>query len=109
MRMNTVNTFLGSLVPEDQALLSAHLQPVQLAYQQKLVRCRCWPDHVFFPEDSLVTVFALSSYRDHADVGTIGSEGCTAIEVILGCERANHDAIVQISGHAHQLETRLLI
>jgi CRP-like cAMP-binding protein len=107
--MSSMNSLLNSLASDDFALLSGHLRPVDLTYRQMLVRYRCRPEHIYFPEDGLVTIFALSKHRDQADVGTIGAEGCTGIEVILGCERANYNAVVQIAGRAQRLETSALI
>lgn len=109
MIAETKNFLLNSLLPVDWDLIRQHLSIVELAHYQKLVRLNRYPDYVYFPEDSLITVLALSGYREQADVGTIGVEGCTAIEVILGCERADHDAVVQIGGRALRLETRRLI
>ena len=107
--MGYANSLLDTLDPNDIALLADHLIPVGLAYRQMLVRNRCYPEHIYFPEQGLVTVFAMSKHRDVADVGMIGNEGCTAIEVVLGSDRANCNAVVQIGGRGHRVATSVLI
>lgn len=56
-----------------------------------------------------MSVVALSARRDQADVGAIGREGCTAVEVVLGCDRAHYDAVVQIPGPARRIHTDTLV
>jgi len=75
-----------------------------MSYRQQLMRRRCRPDHIYFPEGGLISVIARSVRREQADVGTIGREGCTAVEIILGCERAYQDAVVLIPGPAWRME-----
>jgi CRP-like cAMP-binding protein len=107
--MKCGNALLNSLSPDDQELIGRELESVELGYRQPLMRRRCRPDHVYFPEGGLVSVVALSARREQAEVGTIGIEGCTAVEVVLGCERAYHDAVVLIPGPARRIDTDKLL
>jgi len=108
-KMNLGNALLDALTNEDYELVRNDLESVDMTYRQPLMRRRCRPEHVYFPEAGLVSVVALSARREQADVGTIGREGCTAVELVLGCERAYYDAVVLIPGPARRLETERLL
>ena len=97
------NFLINSMSPEDADALERHVDNVDLTYRQVLVRSRRRPDYTYFPERCLITIFAFSTLRDQADVSTIGHEGCTAVELALGCERPHHDAIVVIPGRAKRI------
>jgi len=103
--MGMGNLLLQSLAPEHQEFIFDQMECVVMSYRQPLMRRRCRPEHVYFPEGGLVSVVARSVRREQADVGTIGREGCTAVEVVLGCERAFQDAVVLIPGPAWRIET----
>lgn len=103
--MELSNALLSSLPHEHFDLMHRDLELVDMGYRQPLMRRRCRPEHIYFPEGGLVSVIALSARREQADVGTIGWEGCTAVEVVLGCDRASHDAVVLVPGPAMRIET----
>jgi len=107
--MGTENLLLNALAPEDQELIYREMDFVIMSYRQPLMRRRCRPEHIYFPEGGLVSVIARSVRREQADVGTIGKEGCTAVEVIMGCERAYQDAVVLISGPAWRIDTEKIL
>lgn len=107
--MGTRNLLLGAVVSGDLDLIAPHIEDVELCYRQVVMRCRRRPEFVYFPEQGLVSIYALSTYRDQADVGTIGHEGCTAIEMFLGCQRARYDAIVIIPGRGKRVRTDVLV
>lgn len=107
--MEFSNALLHSLSPDDQQAIGPDLELVELCYKRTLMRRRCRPDHIYFPEGGLVSIVALSARREQAEVGTIGREGCTAVEVVLGCERAHNDAVVLIRGPALRIETEKLL
>jgi CRP-like cAMP-binding protein len=60
-------------------------------------------DHVFFPESGVVSVVAV--YADGAviEMATIGREGCTAIQAVLGAKSSSVRLLVQIPGSAARL------
>jgi len=57
-------------------------------------------DHVFFPESGVVSVVAV--YADGAviEMATIGREGCTAVQAVLGAKTSSVRLLVQIPGAA---------
>lgn len=107
--MNAGNVLLNSLPPEHYDAIHRDIEAVDMAYRQPLMRRRCRPEHIYFPEAGIVSVVALSARREQANVGVIGREGCTAVEVVLGCDRACHDAVVLIPGRAQRMETEKVL
>jgi len=107
--MGTGNLLLNTLAPEHQELIYRNMDFVLMSYRQQLMRRRCRPEYIYFPEGGLVSVVARSVRREQADVGTIGREGCTAVEVVLGCERAYQDAVVLIPGPAWRIDTEKVL
>lgn len=109
LAMERGNLLLNALSPEYFQTVEADFELVDVAYRQPLMRRHRTPEHVYFPAGGLVSVVGRSAASQQADVGTIGREGCTAVEVILGCERAQHDAVALIPGVARRIETGKLL
>src|SRR5262245_58761356 len=56
-------------------------------------------DHVYFPEQGLVSLLCVNSDGDMIEVGVIGQEGVVGIPAILG-GLSPYRAVVQIQGEA---------
>ncbi|MDH4981185.1 Crp/Fnr family transcriptional regulator [Hyphomicrobium sp. D-2] len=107
--MGNENILLAALEADVRESISREMELVVMSCRQQVMRRRCRPDYIYFPEGGLVSVIARSARREQADVGTIGREGCTAVEVVLGCERAYQDAIVLVSGPAWRIDTERVL
>jgi CRP-like cAMP-binding protein len=95
------NSLLAVLSSADSELLVPLLHPVQLRQRQRLELANRRIRAVYFPEQSLASVVAISGReRRHAEVGVIGREGMTGLALVFGIERAPHDVFVQIEGSA---------
>jgi len=60
-------------------------------------------DHVFFPDSGVVSVVAVYSDGAVIEMATIGREGCTAVQAILGAKESSVRLLVQIPGSAARI------
>ena len=57
-------------------------------------------DRVYFPVDSVLSVVTRMSEGGMIEVGTIGSEGCSAVPLIMGAKTTANDCYCQVPGAA---------
>lgn len=102
------NWLLGALSEAEYTELAPHLVTVTLTANQQL-----GPPHediplVYFPQSGVVSI--LKTMRDGAtvEVGTVGSEGMTALAVFLGGDEMSTACVVQIAGTAKRIPAQRL-
>ncbi|KAA9005962.1 Crp/Fnr family transcriptional regulator [Histidinibacterium aquaticum] len=100
------NLLLGGLPPDQLALLTPYLEPVELTVFQKIELPRQPIRHVYFPESGLLSVIAKSRSGDQEiEAGLIGREALSGAMVVMGNDRSPHQTEVQIGGAAHRIES----
>jgi CRP-like cAMP-binding protein len=60
-------------------------------------------DHVYFPDSGVVSVVAVSSEGNIIEMATIGREGCTGVQAVLGAKSSSVRLLVQIPGTAAKM------
>ena len=60
-------------------------------------------DHVFFPDSGVVSVVAVYADGSIIEMATIGREGCSGVQAILGAKRSSVQLLVQIPGSAAKM------
>jgi CRP-like cAMP-binding protein len=60
-------------------------------------------DHVYFPQEGMVSLIQPLENGDMIEVGIIGNEGLVGIPVLLGADISPLEAMVQIPGSALSL------
>jgi CRP-like cAMP-binding protein len=60
-------------------------------------------DHVFFPDSGVVSVVAVYADGSIIEMATIGREGCSGVQAILGAKRSSVQLLVQIPGSAARM------
>jgi CRP-like cAMP-binding protein len=60
-------------------------------------------DHVFFPDSGVVSVVAVYADGSIIEMATIGREGCTGVQAVLGARRSSVRLLVQIPGEAAKM------
>jgi hypothetical protein len=60
-------------------------------------------DHVFFPDSGVVSAVAVYADGSIIEMATIGREGCTAVQAVLGAESSSIRLIVQLPGSAAKM------
>ena len=94
------NELLAALPRAAYLRLLPHLESVALPLGTGLYNSGESIEHVYFPEDSLISL--ITHMRDGAtvEVGLIGRDGMVGIPVLLGDDIAFEAAVVQIAGTA---------
>ena len=94
------NELLAALPRGAYLRLLPHLESVSLPLGASLYNSGESIEHVYFPEDALISL--VTHMRDGAtvEVGLIGRDGMVGIPVLLGDDIAFEAAVVQIAGSA---------
>lgn len=92
------NILLGALGVDDQAWLGNHLERVPLNEGHIIIEQDQPITFVCFPERGVTSVADVLPDGTRVQIGIIGHDGMTNSQVLLGCERSPHEAVVQIGG-----------
>jgi CRP-like cAMP-binding protein len=98
------NHLLLALSTADFALLAHRLNPVRLGLLRSLEDANKPIRHVYFPETGIVSVVAASTRDRQSEVGLIGREGMTGINVVMGDDRSPHLSYVQAAGRGQRMK-----
>src|SRR3954467_8699557 len=93
------NRLLSALPVDDFRLVQPHLEAVPLELRQWVIETKQLIQHVYFPEQAIVSVLA-DTTEGRIEVGIIGGEGVAGLPVVLGIERSPHGYMVQAAGEA---------
>jgi CRP-like cAMP-binding protein len=107
-RIRCANHLLQQLSAEDDGLVRADLEPVQLEVGRALYAPGQPVRHVYFVESGLVSIVGANKGRRRMEVGMVGFEGMTSLEAVLGGGVAAHEALVQSPGSALRLSSAAL-
>lgn len=102
------NRLLAALVKRDYQHLVPHLHKVDLSLGERVYLAGHNIEHVYFPENSVVSL--LSSQEDGAttEVGLVGREGMVGLTVFLGGAIVPEEAVVQLAGTAMKMKAAVL-
>src|ERR1051325_5183441 len=64
--------------------------------------------HVYFPNDSIVSLLAEVADRSTLEVGIVGNEGMAGISVFMGVDASPHRAVTQGAGTAMRMKASAL-
>ena len=98
------NRLLVALAREDLDPLRPHLEPVPLSLKQILSNPNMPIDHVYFPQDGMVSLVQPLENGAMIEVGMIGKEGLVGVPVLLCADTSPLEAMVQIPGLALRME-----
>src|SRR5436190_23502632 len=102
------NQLLAGLNERDRASITASLERVDLGLGEHLERPRTPFPYVYFVDTGIVSVVAVNTRKDRAEVGLIGNEGVTGISVLLGLNSSPNEVMVQGQGDAQRIEVAQL-
>jgi CRP-like cAMP-binding protein len=86
---------LGQLMPD--------LERIHCEREQVLIDADSPLDHIFFPDSGVVSAVAVYADGSIIEMATIGREGCTAVQAIIGAEISSIRLLVQIPGEAAKM------
>jgi CRP-like cAMP-binding protein len=97
------NRLLLALPSSNLKKLLPDIEQIRCQREQVLMDADRSLDEVFFPDSGVVSVVAV--YADGAiiEMATIGREGCTAIQTVLGAKISSVRLLVQIPGSAAKM------
>jgi CRP-like cAMP-binding protein len=94
------NRLLSALPSEDRALLAPHLSTVELDKGRLLYDPGDLVDHVYFPNDCLISLLTLMENGAAIESATVGREGALGLMAAVAPRQSLSRAIVQAPGSA---------
>ena len=97
------NRLLLALPSRNLKRLMPELEQIRCQRAQVLMNADSSLDHVFFPDSGVVSVVAVYADGSIIEMATIGREGCSGVQAILGAKRSSVQLLVQIPGSAAKM------
>jgi len=97
------NRLLLALPARNLKRLMPDLERIRCQRAQVLMDADSALDHVFFPDSGVVSVVAVYANGSIIEMATIGREGCSGVQAILGAKRSSVQLLVQIPGSAAKM------
>ena len=97
------NRLLLALPSSDLKRLLPQLQQIRCQREQVLMDADSSLDHVFFPDSGVVSVVAVYGDGSVIEMATVGREGCSAVQAVLGAKSSSVRLLVQIPGSATKM------
>src|SRR6202521_1441177 len=97
------NRLLLALPSSDFQQLMPELEQIRCEREQVLMDADSSLDHVFFPDSGVVSVVAVYADGSVIEMATIGREGCTSVQAVLGAKSSSVRLLVQIPGSAAKM------
>jgi CRP-like cAMP-binding protein len=97
------NRLLLALPSRNLKRLMPELEQIRCDRAQVLMDADSPLDHVFFPDSGVVSVVAVYADGSIIEMATIGREGCSGVQAILGAKRSSVQLLVQIPGTAARM------
>lgn len=104
-REATTNRLLNRLPNSELDRLLPLFDRVHIAPKQVLHHRYLPMEHVYFIESGLISVLAKLGDQQWVEVWLAGSDGTTAVPVILGDDHSPHRRVVQVGGSALRIAT----
>ncbi|MBU2648380.1 Crp/Fnr family transcriptional regulator [bacterium] len=109
IHLHEQNHLLAALPAEIQARLFASLELISMPLGTVLYESGDSLSYVYFPTSSIVSLLYVMENGSAAEIAVVGNEGIVGVAVFMGGESTTNRAIVQSSGHAYRLTSRLLM
>ncbi|MFH2133312.1 MAG: Crp/Fnr family transcriptional regulator [bacterium] len=103
------NHLLAALPEEIQNRLYPNLELISMPLGAVLYESGDSLSYVYFPTSSIVSLLYVMENGSSAEIAVVGNEGIVGIAVFMGGESTTNRAIVQSSGKAYRLTSRLLM
>ena len=97
------NRLLLALPFSDLQQLLPELEQIRCQRELILMDADSSLDHVFFPDSGVVSAVAVYADGSVIEMATIGREGCTAMQAVLGAEISSIRLLVQLPGGAAKM------
>ena len=89
--------------------MAEHLQPVDLEFGRVLYERDATFDHVYFPNDSMVSLVAVVDGGEGVEVGLVGKDSMVGMPLVLGNSTSPVRALVQGAGSAQRMGAKRFV
>jgi CRP-like cAMP-binding protein len=102
------NRLLAALPKKEYQQLLPELEPVTLTFGDILFEPGDNIRHVYFPNNSIVSLLSAVGEREHVEVGMVGSDGMAGLPVFMGVSKSRTRGLVQGEGGAMRMKATAL-
>jgi CRP-like cAMP-binding protein len=102
------NYILSALPEKEYQRFSNYLEPVQLSFDQILLKPNQKIESLYFPTQGVVSLVLIMEDSSTTEIGLIGSEGMVGTLPFLGAGVSNSQSIVQSPGWAMRVDLEAL-
>ena len=106
--MPVTNRLLATLPKKEYQRLQPELEEVTLPFAEVLYEPGASIRHVYFPNDSIISVLAEVGTNATLEVGIVGNEGMAGLSVFMGVNTSRNKALVQSAGTAMRMKSEAL-
>src|SRR3712207_5722894 len=97
------NWLLRAMPPDEQELLSPHLESVRLELGRVVCEVHEPIEHVYFPEVGIISSLSVMADGSAVETATIGPEGMSGLAVFHGVDRTPEHVFVQVPGEGYRI------
>jgi len=102
------NTLLAALPAVELDALARHLVLVALPVGEPLYGPGDRLPYAYFPTTSVVSLHYVTESGASAETAGVGNEGMVGVSLFMGGETTSSSAVVQVAGHAYQMDAQHL-
>lgn len=99
------NRVLAALPEKEYERLSTQLEPVELPNGEILFEPDDPISHLYFIDEGMASLVALTEEGQSIEVGVIGKEGVVGFQVIFGADTTQHRVMIQMPGTGLKVKT----
>ena len=97
------NRLLTALPTAALEALRGSLETVDCPFREILVEADSSLSSIHFPDSGVVSMLAVYPDGKTLEMATIGREGCTGVQAVLGATASSARLMVQVPGRAHRM------
>jgi CRP-like cAMP-binding protein len=102
------NWLLRALPTSEYELISPHLEQVRLETGRVVIDVNAPIEHVYFPENGVISSLSVMADGSAVETATIGPEGMSGIAVFHGVDATQEHAFVQVPGEGYRMSSEAL-
>jgi CRP-like cAMP-binding protein len=103
-----MNRLLAALPKKEYQRLLPELESVSLSFGDIIFEPGERLRHVYFPNDSLISLLSAVEDREHLEVGMVGNDGMAGINVFMDVAKSRARGLVQGAGSAVRMKATTL-
>lgn len=100
---NSDNSVLSRLSTAEYKRVEPHLERVPLNFGETIYKSKAKIDHIYFPDNGVISIVGITANEKPIEVGLIGAEGFVGLPVFLGVPQSGNHVIVQGEGTAQRI------